>query len=842
MKTIYYSILAILLLAVSCAKENIGDEPLGTQLITLSFPEDTRIAIGERTAEVYPVTWQAGDRILVNNTVESEALGSEYDGQKNAQFSLPEKAEYPLTVIAPSELCSIGYIMYPVNQTYDPSRMCNGNAIFAGYSTKSSQPVQMQAMCGVVRIPVKGTAAIRKISVRSIGNEVIAGRYEFDRSTMLLRSVADTGDQVYNSSLTNINCEVTLSSTATVFYVAIPAGVSYSKGLKVTISDADGACMSRTMFSSGKTFTGGIVTEMPEIEYVPGAPTEEVFEVSETEVEFGGRLGEPVTLTVVTFDEDVSVAVENAEWLSTDIPSVIPAERTVSLALQPSTANVCDQRAGTIRFIGAKSGKEKNVTISQKNLYTAANGFPSRWIINKSETYYTNGKINEAGLMWENEGIATCTEGAGVGCTYMSGGSITSHKPTYTLNVSSSAKIASLCNLTEGDYLQFSVPVVDLPAGTDFDFMITLEANSAAAPKYWLFEYWDGGEWKHDESKLYTAEEDSSIKYSFYIKYFSSANHRTYIASFRKNDAVHNDFVKMRARVVGKINGAGTALKPTPSAIVYLAPRTYDACHLVCYKDAPAIKDTIRLSQYGNSFTYYNGSAFKIKEIARSQGHQIDYHVNVKGSQEFENHLYDLEFSQKVMREGNYDYSIIQDGSYFHAQYHAGDEAIQGVTIKYTSEQILQYNLEMTAEIKKYSPNAKIILENPWSYSRKAAGDNYLGFGSFQNFADNQWAGCLEIAAADSRVNWVSPVGRAFQLARNNYGFTQAYNYLQHTDNYHPNLYGSYLKAAVYYLIIYGESFTTSASDCNIPASDASTLRQIAEEIVMADRESFHIH
>lgn len=193
-----------------------------------------------------------------------------------------------------------------------------------------------------------------------------------------------------------------------------------------------------------------------------------------------------------------------------------------------------------------------------------------------------------------------------------------------------------------------------------------------------------------------------------------------------------------------------------------------------------------------------------------------------------------MPFSQRLLAEGGYDRAIIQDGSYFHAEYGAGSAgAIQGVTPKYAPEEILANTKRMSAAIKDKSPQAKVILESVWSYSYKTLG-NFLGFGSFEKFDEMQWKGSCAIAEADSNVDLVSPIGKAFALARSSeYGFADNYNWLLYTDNYHPHRYGSYLKACVNYLILFGEPFGSTPADCDVPPAEAAKLRRIAEIIVL---------
>ena len=125
------------------------------------------------------------------------------------------------------------------------------------------------------------------------------------------------------------------------------------------------------------------------------------------------------------------------------------------------------------------------------------------------------------------------------------------------------------------------------------------------------------------------------------------------------------------------------------------------------------------------------------------------------------------------------------------------------------------------------------MLESVWSYSYKTLG-NYLGFGSFDQFDQMQWQGSNAIAEADPCIDTVSPIGKAFALARSDaWGFNAAYNWLLYTDNYHPHRYGSYLKACVNYLMLFGEPFGDHPADCDIPSDIAAKLRAIATEIVL---------
>ena len=566
-----------------------------------------------------------------------------------------------------------------------------------------------------------------------------------------------------------------------------------------------------------------------------------VFSVSETEVVFPGGHFTQTLLRVSTADKPVRLAFEDLDWLKTgSLPAEIPAGRAVTLSLLPRTGNVCETREGILRF-SEEGGETKTVRLRQDNLYTPVDGFPARWEIVKGVTY-TPG--NAAGLRWLNEGVAeTVSEPSSPsnapGTGYISAGSTTGNTLVYSVAPGGTQNI-SIGNMGEGDYIQFSVPVTTLPAGTDVDFMVTINTNNNKTPKYWLFEYWDAGEWK--AQPRYTATEDGKTRYSLDVYDYDSKNHRTYITTFTLSQAISGDFVKMRLRAVGPFNCNGEKLLPTANAFMNFPCTEYRSCEIAAYPGVSAEKTPKKILQLGNSFTYYHGSAFKLKQICRAEGHATDVRINVKGSQEFEHHLDLLPFSQRLVAEGGYDAVILQDGSYFHAEYGAGSaSAIQGVTPKYTPEEILALTKRMTAAVKAASPGAEIILESTWSYPYKSLG-NFLGFGSYAGFDEMLWKGSTALADEDKDINWLSPIGKAFAKARNEYGFTSAYNYLLYTDNYHPHRYGAYLKACVNYLLLYGQPFGDHPADCDVPPAEAAKLRAAAEAVVLGPgRETYHI-
>lgn len=823
MKIRIYSIICAALILSCCTKAEEGISSDGVYAIRLQTGH-TKLSYGDFNDGSYTMQWQTGDAVVINGNQVSDALSGEYDGKTSATFTTSEKVYFPLSVVFPASVnAGNGRIAIPEVQAADPAKVANGYAVLTGYAAKEGT-VAMDQACGYIRVSLTGTQTLKSVSLKAMAGRMIAGTFTVNARNGSISPVA--GEE--GSSTIKLTTDAVLSASATEFTFAVPAG-TYPEGFKLTAEDSSGQKMTKTMYStSGKNVTGGIMTRMQSLAFSPSAPETEILEVSESAVVFPSKEYAAATVSACAGDEDVTVTSEGLEWCTASVPESISAGKTVIMTFTPSSANISDLRSGKVTFTGKTSGTKIELPVSQGNLYTASYGFPAKWFTPNLTSEMTSG--------WEKEGYITCTDGAGVGLSYLSlGTTVAGHSPKPTMY---SGNIAGT-GMLSGDYFQFSCPVIDVKKGTDLDFMITISTKEATSPKYWLVEWYDGNEWQ--SQPRYTAEDGT--KYSFYIKYFSSGNYRTHIESYTLKNDLKNDFMRIRIRAVGTLNNGGGTLGKN-SASVWFSPGNYVAAYLTCYADeATPIADTHKMSQYGNSITYYHGSAFMLKELARREGHQLDVRINLKGSQEFEHHL-SLEFSKAVTAEGGYDFAVMNDGSYFHAEYAAGSKsALVGITPKYTPEEILYWQKEMTKAIKAVCPDCQTLITSEHSYSRKAADDNYLGFGSFENFDTYQWKGAQMLGEADPNLNWMAPAGKGFARARSNYGFTSAYNYMQHTDNYHPNLYGAYMRACITYLTLFGGSFGENAADCCVPAADAAKLRQAAMDIVNdSTRNQFRFH
>lgn len=506
--------------------------------------------------------------------------------------------------------------------------------------------------------------------------------------------------------------------------------------------------------------------------------------------------------------EDVTVTLPGQEaWIqSAEVPAeTVPAGTKAKFYIAPDGPTATPRRA-TVTFTGTASGKTTLLTVTQEAI--AANpAYPARW-------YYTNAEAQSSG--WFNSGVAAANYDAGKNSAVITAVGVNNRRLGHIITTTYKESIG-LSNLYTGDYLLFSLPVKELATGTGIDFMLTISGNDNSAPKYWICEILDGGQWK--KPKQADLKQADGVEYSFYTKYFSSYQHCTFLQNFTLDNAVNSGFVQVRCRVVGNRNGGDGTLSPDNNGAVYLPSHEFHLCSMAAYPGIAA-KDNKRVAILGNSFTHYFGSAFLLKEIARSQGHNLDIRAFAKGSQYLNNH-YSLERSNDIIAEGGYDYVVLQEQSTTHDAYAVNH-----------AEATLNENKALTAKLRQTSPSARIILENTWAFPSS----NWNNHGSSAQFESLLLTGAKEIAQADPNTDWVSPIGVAFNAA-----YASGITDLWFTDSKHPNRNGAYLKSCVNYLVIFGEPFDANVTNGGCDATTAAKLRQIAEQTVLGHETDYFI-
>ena len=358
----------------------------------------------------------------------------------------------------------------------------------------------------------------------------------------------------------------------------------------------------------------------------------------------------------------------------------------------------------------------------------------------------------------------------------------------------------SFQGLTDFCELEFSVPVDSLPAGSYVQFGVSLENLGTQAPRWYSVEIFDGSNWRiENDCRFETVSSE--------VRHPSVFHH-----IFTLNSPV-TDTLRVHCRVDNPMSTAGTRLLPgSDENKVSLKSRSYVGAVLKPLGES-APTEQKRILLIGNSFTYYYGEPFILQELAFSQGLLLDMHSSLKGGQTFRQHC-DLEMTGLQIAAGPYDCVIIQGQS---------QEPAQWAQKPCKKKDVKKSFLELCAKVRSVSPDARIFVENTWSYP---AVDNG-GFASEEQFLKYLHKGSVRLAKAAHAE--YTPVGQAFKAAR------EAYPELDILagDSKHPGLAGAYLKACVTLLTLTGRPFSADAPACGLPEQDAAALRAIAEQTVL---------
>lgn len=481
---------------------------------------------------------------------------------------------------------------------------------------------------------------------------------------------------------------------------------------------------------------------------------------------------EPGLLTVAIGEEPVVVDMTQAPWMEVEgnVTEIAPGSE-LELKIAPREPNYSvSSRSGVIRLKGKYTEQFVDVTVSQAGSYqdtdeSLLNGWrldsnlaPSEsWLSGKSMT------ANKGGL----KGLLTLE-----------------HSINSKVQVIEDEKRGTFTGMRPGDAVLLRAPVRTLAAGTDVSAMICLAHKTAGVESGWIAEYWDQDKW--NEIRTFTTCNDTL-----------DFNYTTFICDFTLKEDVVNDYVKVRFRLVdGQEN-----------VVNFIAASPWTGAALEVNAGYPQITDSKKILLLGNSFTFYWGSPFVLKQIARSQGHRLDVRVHAEPGISLGEHATDFSLSRDIVNEGGYDFAILQEVSYTHAKY----------ADRVNTTALTEANA-VAAAIRAESADCRIILENTWAYSQ----DNYKGYGNYETFYSKLVAGCGEIASA-MRVD-VSPVGTAFKSMQENHAEINCL----YTDDHHPSRNGAYLKSCVNYLMLYGGEFNASPYNGEASAENAAVLREVA--------------
>ena len=472
-------------------------------------------------------------------------------------------------------------------------------------------------------------------------------------------------------------------------------------------------------------------------------------------------------------------------------------------------------REAIVTFKTADGAQTAEINVTQK---AAGAAYLSQWVFQDST-------LDSYKDLWPSKHILPATTGGAAWITVVRG----DNNADVPFNCTVKGKNPNVSTMVEDDYWLFTFNVSDVAAGTAIEFNATM-AGDAKSPKYWIVEYYDGGEWKAVEEDLKTAPENSSIKYTYKCSgdvstgsgAADSYQYTTVMQTIRFENAIVNDALKIRCRAVGNLTCDGSIqdINATSSSASSMPDFGFTAAN-VNELGTIVPQDKKKVLVLGNSFSYYFNPMFMLKQIAYSQGHELKINAHLKGSQRFSNHL-TLSMSQDYIKEGGYDYAIIQDQSTNPAKYAKDPEANAVVMESCTS---------LVEQIRQYSPNCKIILVQTWAFPASDFG----GYGSYETFDEYLTIGTRQMAEAANVA--IAPVGQAFAQTRADKSWSLYYS----GDDKHPTRSSAYLEACVEYQVMFGEEFDSNVPDLLVNSSRTAYFKTLAEDLIIGHEADYMI-
>lgn len=353
----------------------------------------------------------------------------------------------------------------------------------------------------------------------------------------------------------------------------------------------------------------------------------------------------------------------------------------------------------------------------------------------------------------------------------------------------------------------FSIPVGYIPKGGVVDFNVSVN-TSPECSKYYVTEFRAGKTWYPGD---------------IFMASGSDKHPSVVMQTFRMPEGI-KDMLEIRFRPTGR-EKADTSAREGLRPRMELRSKGYVGEYVQYFgEDLP--KDTLNVLCIGNSFTYYSSAPSFLKEIAWNEGHFLRVKASLKGGQTFGQHM-GLPLSRYAMSVGKFDYAFLQDQSQAAANF-----AKDSVSFSYVNADFQRVVTNVVAR----SPKCHLVLEDTWAYEALDFG----GFGSMDEFDRLMADGTSRLVrnaelAFPANTFEVSPIAQAFKMVRDGDSGIDLYT----DDSKHQSIYGSYLKACVNYLMIFGSRFQSVPSpdsktsvDCGLPHDKAEYLRHVAEQVM----------
>lgn len=270
MKKILLLLTLVGFLTVGCQTDTPTDVTLDQEGVALSVSlAQSRVTLGEKAGEKYPVYWSEGDKLVVNGVISNEAVIDTEDRAKavftfsNGVISHPYRVTYPYCEATTAEQ---SIVEFPAEQSYTEGSFSAESAPMCGYIATESANITLNHLASILRFSIKSAldnVVLDKVVITSTSGAKLSGEFAVDCQNVTLSAT----DKTSNVVTYNLPSNFALSTTAEkVLYISLPA---------VEVGD----CTIEFVDNSGKKMTAtwtpnaplskGVVREFKTITYQP---------------------------------------------------------------------------------------------------------------------------------------------------------------------------------------------------------------------------------------------------------------------------------------------------------------------------------------------------------------------------------------------------------------------------------------------------------------------------------------------------------------------------------------------------------------------------------------------
>lgn len=200
----------------------------------------TKIELGVKSGDNYPVYWSEGDQVSINGTLSAKVTGAD-NGASTVHLSSKVAAAQEYKILYPGERDNSTTVTIPAVQKYSVRNSFDPAALpLCAKVGNFEQPVRLNYLASVLRFTFKVTEpkAFDMLEIENPADGALSGTYEVDFENSALGEASNTSKRV---SL-KFDKDQPLDPGTYAFCVVIPAG-TYSDGLNARLYDADGQYM-----------------------------------------------------------------------------------------------------------------------------------------------------------------------------------------------------------------------------------------------------------------------------------------------------------------------------------------------------------------------------------------------------------------------------------------------------------------------------------------------------------------------------------------------------------------------------------------------------------------------